>query len=118
MRGKHQAPERPKIHINYQNRTSEWLPYILTGFKKVGILSDIHVPYHSITAITAALDNFVKIGIDCLLLDGIKLIFTDCQSTRKTQKRSVPDEIDKLGELNQLNNILKCKLLLQVRKPR
>lgn len=113
----HPAPERPRNPYKLpESDEREWLPYILTGFKKVGILSDIHVPYHSITAITAALDHFVKIGIDCLLLDGDLIDFYGLSKYEKDpKKRSVPDEIDKLGELlNQLGTILKCKLLYKL----
>jgi predicted phosphodiesterase len=43
---------------------------ITEDFKKVGILSDIHVPYHSMSAITCAIKHLRESNIDCLILNG------------------------------------------------
>jgi predicted phosphodiesterase len=43
---------------------------ITEDFKKVGILSDIHVPYHSLEALTCAIKHLRKNSIDCLILNG------------------------------------------------
>lgn len=113
----HKTEERPRNPYKLpESDEREWLPYILTGFSKVGILADIHAPYHSITALTAALDHFVKIGIDCLLLNGDSIDFYGLSRFEKDpRKRSVSDELDILGELlNQFQNILKCKLLYKL----
>ena len=45
-------------------------PYVITGHKRVGILCDIHVPYHSVSALTLAIDYLKKQKIDALLLNG------------------------------------------------
>jgi len=39
-------------------------------FKKVLVLSDIHIPYHKLEAIETALDYGFKEGIDCIYLNG------------------------------------------------
>lgn len=91
----------------------DWTPYKLEGSCKIGILSDVHVPYHSITAVTAALDHFVKIGIDCLLLNGDTIDFYQLSKFEKDpRKRGFSGELDALGEfLNTLKNILKCRII-------
>jgi predicted phosphodiesterase len=43
---------------------------ITEDFKKVGILSDIHVPYHSLEALTCAIKHLREQAIDCLILNG------------------------------------------------
>lgn len=48
----------------------QWIPYRIEGVNKLGIMSDIHLPYHSISAITCTIDYFLKSGIDGLLLNG------------------------------------------------
>lgn len=45
-------------------------PYIITGHKRIGILSDIHIPYHSISALSLAIGYLKKQKIDGLLLNG------------------------------------------------
>jgi predicted phosphodiesterase len=43
---------------------------ITDDFKKIGILSDIHVPYHSMTAIICAIKHLREQQVDCLILNG------------------------------------------------
>lgn len=43
---------------------------IESDYKTVGILSDIHVPFHSMSAITTAIKHLREIKIDCLILNG------------------------------------------------
>ncbi len=38
--------------------------------KKIGILSDIHFPYHDLTALTCAIRHLKEENIDCLYLNG------------------------------------------------
>jgi len=46
-----------------------WEPFIVDA-KRIGILSDIHIPYHSEVAFKAAVDALKKESIDTLLLNG------------------------------------------------
>jgi hypothetical protein len=39
---------------------ANYTPFIIKGYKKLGILSDIHLPYHSLTALTAAIAYLKK----------------------------------------------------------
>ena len=47
-----------------------WTPYTLNVVGKIGILSDLHIPYHCETAVKAAVDHLAAIGIDALILNG------------------------------------------------
>lgn len=113
----HPAPERPRNPYNLpESDEREWLPYKLEGFKNVGILSDIHVPYHSISALTCAMDHFVKIGIDCLLLNGDSIDFYGLSRFEKDpRKRSFQDELDSFGELiKSFQKVFKCKIIFKL----
>jgi len=47
-----------------------WEPFILPSGKKYLVLSDIHIPYHTISAVTLALEKGKKEGVDAILLNG------------------------------------------------
>ena len=53
-----------------KSQAEPWLPHDLGIVGKVGILSDIHVPYHDETALRAAVDHLQAEKIDALLLNG------------------------------------------------
>lgn len=53
-----------------QSYSDEYFPFIIEGVKTVGLLSDVHIPYHDLPAIYASLEYFQKVGIDCLMLNG------------------------------------------------
>ena len=50
-------------------------PLVIKGHKKIGILSDIHIPYHSIQAVTIAIDYLKKEKVDAVILNGDTLDF-------------------------------------------
>jgi predicted phosphodiesterase len=52
------------------SQAEPWLPFDLEIVGKVGVLSDIHVPYHDETALRAAVDHLQAEKVDCLLLNG------------------------------------------------
>ena len=79
----------PKLYEATENRTpdlsgdfnftkidipSSWAiskpQYPLNGFKNLGIISDLHIPYHDHNAIAAALTELKKRDIDALLING------------------------------------------------
>jgi predicted phosphodiesterase len=43
---------------------------IASEFKKVGIMSDVHVPFHSMSALTCVIKYFREEKIDCLIMNG------------------------------------------------
>ena len=47
-----------------------WVPFNFDGAKRVLIISDIHIPYHNIAALTCALRDGKKRGCDGVLING------------------------------------------------
>ena len=91
-------------------------PYIFKGHKRVLILSDIHVPYHSIDAITAALQYAKKSKPDALLLNGDTI---DCHRLSRfikdPKKRNFKLELDTFKALfDVLEKELKCKMYFKI----
>lgn len=92
-----------------------WEPYVLKGFKRVAIFSDIHVPYHSIEAITAALDFCKKEKPDLLILNGDTLdAFQLSRFVKDPRKRSFAQELDTMKALLEtFEKTLKCKIIFK-----
>jgi predicted phosphodiesterase len=91
-------------------------PYIIKGFKRVGILSDIHVPYHNIPALTAAIQYLKKEKIDALLLNGDTI---DCHTVssfdKDPKKRNFAGELDAFAQLFEvLQKQLNCKIFFKL----
>jgi predicted phosphodiesterase len=61
------AGQKPKMPPSL---AEPWTPFVLDGCKRVGIISDVHIPYHSEIAFDAAVNHLKKIGIDTLLING------------------------------------------------
>jgi predicted phosphodiesterase len=53
-----------------KSQAEPWLPHDLGIVGKVGVLSDIHVPYHDETAVRAAVTHLQAEKVDALLLNG------------------------------------------------
>jgi predicted phosphodiesterase len=74
-------------------------PHRITGVTKLGILSDIHIPYHSIQALTAALQHLKKSQVDGILLNGDTIDFYGLSRFMKDpRKRSVSHELKAVNE--------------------
>lgn len=71
----HAAPERPKNPYNLPQSDETSYDNFVLNHKRVLVLSDIHIPYHSIEAITAALDFGKKEKPDAILLNGDTIDF-------------------------------------------
>lgn len=71
--------------------------------KNIGIMSDVHLPYHSNDAIEEALNYFITKKVDSILLNGDIL---DCYMLSKFQpdprKRSFKEEIESFREFIQI----------------
>ena len=74
---------------------AEYLPYILPeSCSKILWMSDVHVPFHSIEAVTAALELGVMEQVDCIFLGGDFMDFYSISSYEKDpRKRSFMEEI-------------------------
>jgi len=69
-------------------------PVKLPG-KNIGIISDIHVPYHSDKAVGAALDYIVDKGCDTILINGDLIDFYSISRfERKPSRRNLQNELD------------------------
>lgn len=88
------TPDRPRNPYNLpQSDETIYEPYNLEA-KRLLILSDIHIPYHSIDAITCALDYAKKEKPDAILLNGDTLDFFGLSRFSKDpKKRSFAHEL-------------------------
>lgn len=67
----HRAPRQAGAVIELPPSQAEpWEPHDLGIVGKIGVLSDIHVPYHDERALRAAVDHLQAERIDALLLNG------------------------------------------------
>ena len=87
-------------------------PYKIVGHKKIGILSDIHLPYHSIEALTVAIDYLKKEKIDALLLNGDVLDFHGLSRFCKDpRKKNFAQELETWKQLFKVfQRELNCKI--------
>jgi len=109
--------ERPRNPYNLpMSEEATNPPCIISGHKKLGILSDIHVPYHSIDALTLAIKYLKDEKIDGLLLNGDTI---DCHRlsryTKDPKKRNFALELDTFKALFEvLKKELDCKIYFKL----
>jgi predicted phosphodiesterase len=71
-----------------------WVPFVVDGCKKVGIISDVHVPYHSEMAIDAAIGYLMDYKPDTLLINGdFADYYMISRWQRDPRKRRFSDEL-------------------------
>lgn len=95
-----------------------YLPKIISGFQRIGILSDVHFPYHNIGAMTVALDGLKKVlkKGDAILLNGDII---DCHRLSRfmkdPKKRNFKQEVDMLkGFFDNLQSIFDCQIIYKL----
>jgi hypothetical protein len=90
--------ERPKNpYALPKSEEKEYLPYIIDGPQRIAALFDVHAPYHSIEALTAALDFLSDKDITTLLIGGDFFDFYGMSRYAKDpDKRNTAEEI-KIG---------------------
>jgi predicted phosphodiesterase len=127
IEGKHGAKEKEKVmgskyvisearlYNPYNLPTSdetEYNPFNIAGHKRIVIFSDIHVPYHSMSAITAALDYCKKENPDALLINGDMLdCFQLSRFIKDPRKRHFAEELRIFKELIDIfKKVLNCKI--------
>ena len=109
--------ERPRNPYNIPSSDETvFEPFVFKGHRKILILSDIHVPYHSIDAITAALQYAKKSKPDALLLNGDTI---DCHRLSRfikdPKKRNFKLELDTFKALfDVFEKELKCKIYFKI----
>ena len=81
-----------------ESEEAKYEPFILKA-KRLAVLSDIHVPYHSIEALTAAFDKISEEKPDAILLNGDTIDFYGLSRFMKDpRKRSVAHELEAVNE--------------------
>lgn len=70
-RPEQRAARKPGQMVELPTSKAEpWNPHVFDVVGRVGILSDIHVPYHDETAVRTAVGHLQDIAIDALVLNG------------------------------------------------
>lgn len=105
--------ERPRNPYNLPESDEEsYEPYIISGHKRIGILNDIHIPYHSIEAVTAAFDLLKKEKPDAIFINGDVL---DCHQLsyfeKDPKKKQFSQELEVFKQFFEiLQSTFKCKV--------
>jgi predicted phosphodiesterase len=92
----HKGQPRPLNPYNLPaSEEVSFTPYQLKGHKRVGIFSDLHIPYHSISALTTAIEFCKKEKPDALLINGDGLDFHGLSRFQKDpRKKNFSYELD------------------------
>jgi len=109
----HKAPNRPYNPYSLPDSDAkEYKPFMMPSYEKVGIMNDIHVPYHDIPAVTAAIDFLKKSEINALFLNGDVLdIHPLSYFERDPKAKRFSEELDTMKRLFEiLTKELKCKI--------
>jgi predicted phosphodiesterase len=87
-------------------------PYIFPQFERVGVMNDIHLPYHDIAALTAAIDFLKKTEVEAVYLNGDIVDFHSVSYFEKDPKaKRFSEELDTLKRfLELLTKELNCKV--------
>jgi len=111
------SPDRPRNPYNLPaSDETDYTPYKITGCKRVGILSDIHVPYHNVESLSVAIGELKRLKIDGLLLNGDTI---DCHKlsryVKDPKKRDFATELSVFKQLFEvLQNQLKCRIFFKI----
>jgi predicted phosphodiesterase len=77
--------------------------HIPTGYKKVAIFSDVHIPYHSVKALKSAITHCKSQNVDAVLLNGDILDFYMASRFNKDpRKRTISGELDMTATVIQI----------------
>lgn len=110
------APPKPSNPYKLpESDETDFKPFVIKA-TKVLVLSDIHIPYHSISALTAVFDYTKKMKIDAVLLNGDVLDFFGLSRYCKDpKKRNFASELKAFEEfMNILNDIYKCRIYFKL----
>jgi predicted phosphodiesterase len=73
-------------------------PLVLRGPMKLGVFSDLHIPYHNPQAVEAAIAHLKKQKCDVLLINGDLGDFYACSRHEKDPRRRLADELDSIRQ--------------------
>jgi len=106
-------PKRSLAPYNLPKSDEEsYEPYVIKGHKKGLILNDIHLPYHSISALNAALAFGETYKPDFIFLNGDIVDFHGLSYFMKDpRKKRFSEELDMLkGFIEELHKLFKCNI--------
>jgi len=111
--------DTPRSYNPYKlppSEETEYTPFIIKGFKKVGIMTDVHLPYHNMIALTEAIRYLKAEKIDAVLLNGdIIDCFQLSRFMKDPKKRDFKYELDCLKLFfDILNKELNCKIFFKI----
>lgn len=110
----HKRPPRPLNPYKLpESDEIEYKPYILPkGHKRVAIFADLHIPYHSMQAITAALDFCKKQKPDALIINGDALDFHKfSRFNQDPRKKHFAEELEVWQQMfDVFDKVLGCKI--------
>lgn len=117
IKATHQREARPYNPYNLpKSDETSFEPFILKGHKRVALFSDIHIPYHSVQALTTAITYCKKEKPDALILNGDALDFHGLSRfNRDPRKKHFADELNTWAEMfNVFEKELKCKIYYKI----
>jgi len=117
MKSIERKPDRPKNPYNLpESDETVYEPFKLDGISRLLVLSDIHIPYHSIDALTCAMDFGKKEKPDGILLNGDTLDFFGLSRyCKEPGKRSFAHELLAFKQFFEiLHKTFKCKIFFKL----
>lgn len=105
--------DRPKNPYNLPETEAEsFIPFGMPYYKKVFVMNDIHLPYHDIAALSAAIEYGLHHKPDAIFLNGDVLDFHQLSFFQKDpRKKHFALELDIFKEfMDKLTKLFKCKI--------
>ena len=114
IRVKEDRPKNP--YALPESEEVPYEPYRITGHSRVGILSDVHLPYHNLEALTVALQYLKKQKVDAVLLNGDTLdAHPLSRYVKDPKKRDFKYELDTFKAFFEvLEKQLKCQIYFKI----
>jgi predicted phosphodiesterase len=103
----HRAEKRPAARpkpIGWQQAiipptsSKKRTPLVLTGPMKLGVFSDLHIPYHDPGAVEVAIEHLKNAKCNVLLINGDLGDFYACSRHEKDPRRKLADELDSIRQ--------------------
>jgi predicted phosphodiesterase len=106
-------PEAIEAYKLPVSRVKTYEPHVVDGENRVLVLSDIHVPYHDMAALEAALAYGDKFKPTVVVLNGDSIDFHGISNfERNPEARDIPEEIEDLRELiKHVKKRFKCPVI-------
>lgn len=110
------VPNRPLNPYNLPASDESSYELFILNHRRVLLLSDIHIPYHSIESLTACFDYAKKLKPDAILLNGDTIDFFGLSRfCKEPGKRSFAEELKMFAEFFViLQKTFKCKVYFKL----